>query len=84
MLIILFEFAGNNNHTSATRTPTSELGGNSSVGDAIVLNLAPLEHSAQPQSLMSTFKGSSSSSCDILGMFQHFILFESGITKTQI
>ncbi|KAJ9575552.1 hypothetical protein L9F63_007593, partial [Diploptera punctata] len=59
--------SGNNNHTSATRTPTSELGGNSSVGDAIVLNLAPLEPPAQPHSLMSTFKGSSSSSCDVVG-----------------
>ncbi|PSN53428.1 hypothetical protein C0J52_05143 [Blattella germanica] len=59
--------SGNNNHTSTTRTPTSELGGNSSVGDAIILNLAPLEHSTQPQSLMSTFKGSSSSSCDVIG-----------------
>lgn len=64
----------NNNHNSgnntAVRTPTSELGGNSSMGDAIVLNLAPLctsEHlQQQPQSLMSTFKGSvTSSTCDM-------------------
>ncbi|PNF41657.1 hypothetical protein B7P43_G07620 [Cryptotermes secundus] len=67
--------SGNNNHNSghdiAARTPSSELGGGSGIGDAIVLNLAPLsstEHSQQPQSLMSTFKGSgASSSCDVIG-----------------
>jgi hypothetical protein len=77
----LFTFAhsfasGNNNHNSgndiAARTPSSELGGGSGIGDAIVLNLAPLsstEHSQQPQSLMSTFKGSGASSgCDVIGM----------------
>jgi hypothetical protein len=67
--------SGNNNHGSvndtAARTPTSELGGGCSIGDAIVLNLAPLtsaEHFQQPQSVMSTFKGSVANSCDVIGM----------------
>jgi hypothetical protein len=68
--------SGNNNHNSvndtAARTPTSELGGGSSIGDAIILNLAPLcsvEHLQQSQSVMSTFKGSvANSSCDAIGM----------------
>jgi hypothetical protein len=68
--------SGNNNHSgvndTAARTPTSELGVGSGIGDAIVLNLAPLcsaEHLQQPQSVMSTFKGSvANSSCDVIGM----------------
>ena len=67
--------SGNNNHNSVNdttaRTPTSELGGGSSIGDAIVLNLAPLcsaEHLQQPQSVMSTFKGSVANTCDVIGM----------------
>lgn len=56
---------------TAARTPTSELGGGSVIGDAIVLNLAPLssaEHLQQQQSVMSTFKGSVANSCDVIGM----------------
>jgi hypothetical protein len=72
----LYFTSGNNNHNigndAADRLPTSELGVGTNVGDPIVLNLAPLctvEHSQQPQSLMSTFKGSGPScNCDVIGM----------------